>query len=38
VTGALAGGAASGVFALVIGPLILRLTGLSFIMVTLASA
>ena len=35
VTGALAGGAASGVFALVIGPLILRLTGLSFIMVTL---
>jgi branched-chain amino acid transport system permease protein len=35
VTGALAGGAASGVFALAIGPLILRLTGLSFIMVTL---
>jgi branched-chain amino acid transport system permease protein len=31
----LAGGAASGVFALAIGPLILRLTGLSFIMVTL---
>jgi branched-chain amino acid transport system permease protein len=35
VTGALAGGAASGLFALAIGPLILRLTGLSFIMVTL---
>src|SRR5213079_2525063 len=38
VTGALAGGAASGLFALAIGPLILRLTGLSFIMVTLGIA
>ena len=35
LTGALAGGAASGLFALAIGPLILRLTGLPFIMVTL---
>ena len=36
VTGALAGGAASGLCALAIGPLILRLSGLPFIMVTLA--
>ena len=35
LTGALAGGAVSGLFALAIGPLILRLTGLPFIMVTL---
>jgi branched-chain amino acid transport system permease protein len=35
VTGALAGGAASGVFAMAIAPFILRLTGLTFIMVTL---
>jgi branched-chain amino acid transport system permease protein len=35
ITGVLAGGAASGLFALAIGPLILRLTGLPFIMVTL---
>ena len=38
LTGALAGGAASGLFALAIGPLILRLTGLPFIMVTLGIA
>jgi branched-chain amino acid transport system permease protein len=35
ISGALAGGAMSGLFALVIGPLILRLSGLPFIMVTL---
>src|SRR5262249_39634129 len=35
LSGALVGGAASGLFALLIGPLILRLTGLPFIMVTL---
>ncbi len=35
LSGALAGGAASGLFALLIGPLILRLSGLPFIMVTL---
>jgi branched-chain amino acid transport system permease protein len=35
LTGALLGGAASGLFALAVGPLILRLTGLPFIMVTL---
>lgn len=35
ITGALVGGAAAGLFALAIGPLILRLTGLPFIMVTL---
>jgi branched-chain amino acid transport system permease protein len=35
ITGALAGGVAAGLFALAIGPLILRLSGLPFIMVTL---
>lgn len=35
ISGALAGGAISGLFALAIGPLILRLSGLPFIMVTL---
>ena len=35
ITGVLAGGAASGLFALAVGPLILRLKGLPFIMVTL---
>ena len=35
ISGALAGGALSGLFALAIGPLILRLSGLPFIMVTL---
>jgi branched-chain amino acid transport system permease protein len=35
LSGALIGGAVSGLFALAIGPLILRLTGLPFIMVTL---
>ena len=35
ISGALAGGVAAGLFALAIGPLILRLSGLSFIMVTL---
>ena len=35
ITGVLVGGAASGLFALVVGPLILRLKGLPFIMITL---
>ena len=35
ISGALAGGAIAGLFALAIGPLILRLSGLPFIMVTL---
>jgi branched-chain amino acid transport system permease protein len=35
ISGALAGGVAAGLFALAIGPLILRLSGLPFIMVTL---
>lgn len=38
LSGALVGGAAAGLFALGIGPLILRLTGLPFIMVTLGIA
>jgi branched-chain amino acid transport system permease protein len=38
ITGALAGGTASGMFALAVGPLILRLSGLPFIMVTLGIA
>jgi branched-chain amino acid transport system permease protein len=35
ISGALAGGVAAGLFALAVGPLILRLSGLPFIMVTL---
>jgi branched-chain amino acid transport system permease protein len=35
ISGALAGGAIAGLFALAVGPLILRLSGLPFIMVTL---